>query len=976
MAAPDTRFIWDDQSTINPNTAVGADYVDRPVLMTVFSSDKGPEEFKKELTGEDFFALYGDNPNFFKHGQALLEAAAIANAGGLQYCKRVVAPDSKLANLALMASVKEVEVQKTNPKGKPLYYKDEVNETYWVEKKESDIPDEFLKTIQDFNKDVWEDYTPEVKATTDVNKEAWNEYTPKVVETDKIDTDSWKECTADKVDGEEIDTASWKEYKLSGGETGNEIPEYKKEKVSTYTVNAKVYVMKEAKKVFYQAIVAKKPLYKQVDEVIEDYNPEKVDTYVKDKSKVKAKDGKFYIAKQSKKPLYKTKSEDIEEYKEANVASYKKDSKVKVSSTSGFVYYIALVDKTSLYVQETEAIDEYKPEEAEIYPVNGKVKYGEKFYKKVKDEKKPLFTEHQEPDVKEYAPDQEYKAGFYVLYGGKYYVAAKDITGKETDADTTPGAVSKVESIDAKTDDKANDPIMIKAAKIKYFLKSLPSEDQINDTDHISEVFNNVTSALLNKKDELIDNQDPESTNYVLFSLTDTGRGISNKKIRVYADTSTRRPVPYIKYVLKVMEGNKTLETHYFTFDPLIVESIDGTAANAKNKSIKQVINQNSNNLKCEFYEYEWNKMAKDVAAKSGVHVEEVAHMDILFGYDRYGKLSNSVVIDSESDNISVENGVLLKNGDYGAFGKYPIQLPEILDKVGDSTGLTLYDNQVLKVFTGEYSDDIYDLDNTRIDAIFDANYKKEIKDAIDALVTFREDCFFFRDFGLGLSTLNEIDTVNDLYKHNKFVANYINSYDVIEPYYRKQVNVTVMYNLVTRFVAHYLNGVNRPFCGQAYGVTFENDIVPGTINFSPKRTPQTDYNAQTYNQKQWFDDNRLNYIAYYSGIPTMDTEYTSQEQYTQLSWINNVLLVQSIIHEIRRQCPKNRYIFMDGQDLIRYKSDVEAVLNKYRSQFKEITIEYAEDELYEQNKIFYAVIKVKFRDFIQSEIFKITMIN
>ena len=184
------------------------------------------------------------------------------------------------------------------------------------------------------------------------------------------------------------------------------------------------------------------------------------------------------------------------------------------------------------------------------------------------------------------------------------------------------------------------------------------------------------------------------------------------------------------------------------------------------------------------------------------------------------------------------------------------------------------------------------------------------------------------------------------------------------------------MYNLVTRFVGHYLNGVNRPFCGQAYGVTFENDIIPGTINFSPKRTPQTDENAQTYNQKEWFDNERLNYIAYYSGIPTLDTEYTSQTEYTQLSWINNVLLVQKIIHEIRKQCPKNRYTFLDGQDLLRYKADVEAVRNRYKSQFKEIGVEYAEDEQYELNKIFYAVIKVKFRDFIQSEIFKITMIN
>ena len=40
------------------------------------------------------------------------------------------------------------------------------------------------------------------------------------------------------------------------------------------------------------------------------------------------------------------------------------------------------------------------------------------------------------------------------------------------------------------------------------------------------------------------------------------------------------------------------------------------------------------------------------------------------------------------------------------------------------------------------------------------------------------------------------------------------------------------------------------------------------------------------------------------------------------------------------------------------------------------LSIEYVKDDQYELNKIFYAVIKVSFKDFIQSEIFKLTMIN
>lgn len=905
MAAPDTRFIWDDQSVINPNTAVGNDGVDRPVLMTVFSSDKGPEKFQKELSGEDFFALYGDNPNYFKHGQALVQAAAIANAGGLQYAKRVVAPDSKLANLALIATVRADKIQKTNAKGKPLYYKTEVDQTYWAVKEEADIPDAY-KTK---------------RITTDINTDAWEDYTPEMIEV--FDTDSWDEVPQPTVKA--VDALSWEEISQPMVEVPDTtIPAYSDADVPTYGVGK---VVKSGTK-FYKAKVAHKPLMIDVpDEHVPEYSVANVSTYVI--GTVVKFETKFYKAKVANKPLKKQVQESIDNYNEAAVDTYIVGSKVKEAGH----YYKAKVEKTSLYKI--------------VWDIN----------------------------VPAYAPGTAYAVGKFVVYGGKYYAAAQAITGTEVGVDTTPGIAVQVETTDSKTNDVSNTPIKVDAAMIKYSLKAVPLTEQINNTDDIDKVFNSVVATVEETKDTLVVPETGEK-NYVLFTLTDTGRGISNKKIRIYADTSARRPVRYIKYVMKVLEGNKELETHYFTFDNLIVESSDGSAANAKNKAVDQVINQNSRNIRCKYYESEWNKFVDDVSEKSKLTKNEVAHMDILFAFDRYGKVSNAVGIDPAGDNLSVENGILLQNGDNGAFGDYPIALPEILNSVGDSTGMSLYDNQVLRVFNGSFADDIYDLDNTRIDAIFDANYKRDIKDAIHELVTFREDCFFFRDFGLGLTTLNEIEAVNDTYKKNKFVANYINSYDVIEPYYRKQVNVTIMYNLVTRFVGHYLNGVNRPFCGQAYGVTFENDIIPGTINFSPKRTPQTDENAQTYNQKEWFDNERLNYVAYYSGIPTLDTEYTSQTEYTQLSWINNVLLVQKIIHEIRKQCPKNRYTFLDGQDLLRYKADVEAVLNRYKSQFKEIGVEYAEDEQYELNKIFYAVIKVKFRDFIQSEIFKITMIN
>jgi hypothetical protein len=112
MAIVGTKFIWDDQSDITALAAPAEDTVDRPVFMCVFSSDKGPEEFQKLLMGKKFFDLYGTVPSFSKHGQTLLQAANIINAGGRLFCKRVVAEDSTLANIGICVKVEKFKFKK------------------------------------------------------------------------------------------------------------------------------------------------------------------------------------------------------------------------------------------------------------------------------------------------------------------------------------------------------------------------------------------------------------------------------------------------------------------------------------------------------------------------------------------------------------------------------------------------------------------------------------------------------------------------------------------------------------------------------------------------------------------------------------------------------------------------------------------------------------------------------------------------
>ena len=120
----------------------------------------------------------------------------------------------------------------------------------------------------------------------------------------------------------------------------------------------------------------------------------------------------------------------------------------------------------------------------------------------------------------------------------------------------------------------------------------------------------------------------------------------------------------------------------------------------------------------------------------------------------------------------------------------------------------------------------------------------------------------------------------------------------------------------------------------------------------------------------------RVNYASYIDNQLVIESLYTSQDRHTQWSYINNVMGIQDVVRAIRTRCPIIRYTFIDGEDLERYKADVEEVLAPFQSDFKQLSVEYLADATYSANKIFYATLKVVYRDFVQTEWFKITALN
>lgn len=450
---------------------------------------------------------------------------------------------------------------------------------------------------------------------------------------------------------------------------------------------------------------------------------------------------------------------------------------------------------------------------------------------------------------------------------------------------------------------------------------------------------------------------------FPLIVITDNGRGESKKKIRIVPNYEYSKDYDFMLYNFIVNEEGTSLVNKLVSLDPEVKYL-------SSNVSIKNQFNYQMSQIKTEFIESSYRELIQYIADATGNTFKEVQSIDILNGTDRKGeKLSYIHVFGTTEEekaqldyNVDIDlqtvYGNQLVGGSNGAFGSAPIDTPEYADAVAG-------------FFNGEYTDDIYDVDNLKFDFVIDANYPSKVKKAIEDFVMFREDCSFFCDFGLEVTNFHDIENMVQVSRDDarkadsKFVFYYHNYYDIIDPYTNKQITVTICYDIAALLVDHCRNGRIRPFAGQLYNITLPN-AIEGTVNYIPKIIPGE-------NQKQKMNDIRVNYASYYDGVLTIDSEYTSQKKHTQFSYINNVLATQEVVKAIRTRCPKIRYSFLGQEGLIAYKEDVQNnVLKYYASNFETLQLVYLGDSTYETNKIFYAGINVRFKDFVQTEIFKV----
>lgn len=559
-----------------------------------------------------------------------------------------------------------------------------------------------------------------------------------------------------------------------------------------------------------------------------------------------------------------------------------------------------------------------------------------------------------------------------------------------------------------------------------------------------------------------------EAQEYPLFVITDNGRGISNKAMRIIPDYDTARGLDKMIYRFYIYEGTTLTENVNISLDPTYIFNNEyyGLDKNRMTQVTGEVIPEifdqfiEDISLKYVYKDVDEAKVTDDMKSV-------VAGYDLIFGLTQKGEeiyqldetgavvySGNDAVVAIEiekNEDGSVkeplpeydeETGKLIDikyadlntaygnkflfdgdNGDYGVSpAKYGIEhnvydfykgsdanivteninLPEEPTNAEiDRKAYQTLIRDIARVYFGKDTDgsdidEIWDVDSHKIFAVADANYHKIIKDAMAVFVTFRKDCIFLRDSGIGFY---DVKSAQDVYTNytldfvkylknpnfinivealgidpkinqeiaelrSKFIVDYGTTYEVIDPGSKKHIEVTMIYDLVTPLVTQYItSGPFAPLAGTYNGFQL-NSAIQGTVNFTPIITPSS-------NQKQAVDDIRLNYAIFEEeDICVVQSNYTSQDKNTQLSFANNVLAIQEVARVVRTACPRNRFSLITGSDMSEYATAVTRVLEGYNSYFETLEFQYTQDPLRSIQKIFYASINFSFNNWAQTEIF------
>lgn len=515
-----------------------------------------------------------------------------------------------------------------------------------------------------------------------------------------------------------------------------------------------------------------------------------------------------------------------------------------------------------------------------------------------------------------------------------------------------------------------NVPVMTSKASVQFGAKYVNGCKTIKDVEHImdsvhkgpEQIDGTITPVTYTGIDDLPDasladsNSDPDfpdliidENSYVLplFIITEKGRGLSNRRVRIVPDYPNSKNSKYFRYHLEVIESGKILFKNTFAFDN---DYVDGSI----NRNM-ETQSQNNQFVNVKILNQYTDEFFKVIEEFSGLDKNTInATICLVEGKDKLGKPLPTLEVGGV--NLQHTFGIRLSGGDHGSFG----------NNNHDITKNEKYVDLLESFYKGDLDENVWRRDELFFNLICDANFDQRVKRAIEYLAKTREDVTALLDMGTTITEFNDYAIEIQQYD-TKFVDNTYYQYgEIINKFNNRKIVTTLPMLIGKRAKQHFDAGRSRPMAGKSFGFSFPELL---TVNHTPKETPRI-------NEKEILRDNRINFGTIQNNVFTLETNYTMQQEHTQLSYSSNVLAIQHLIQDIRKAAPSVRYLSLSAEDLEIQKEKYNSVCARHSNNFEVCRFDYVGDEEDALSKTFKGRILVVCKDFTMREEFDIFVIH
>lgn len=309
------------------------------------------------------------------------------------------------------------------------------------------------------------------------------------------------------------------------------------------------------------------------------------------------------------------------------------------------------------------------------------------------------------------------------------------------------------------------------------------------------------------------------------------------------------------------------------------------------------------------------------------------------------------------TDDISVDRpqGIQLAGGDDGAFSS-------------TNSDQAIYEATTqcyIDAFEGNLDKMILSTRRVPADAILDANYPFEVKEALATFANFREDCLLYLDAGTE-TTLAQIDNMIEQYKvfNTRNISKEFQHYTTRDFETQKKVEVTVTFFFAQTLANHY----------RQYGshVPFVKAYTQLTGHIKDSLEPVVDDIDLDVKEKLY--KNRINYFeTIEENVYQRCSQNTAQMINSDLMEENNMNTLFLLKKNLERDCWNRLYDFTSAEDRARFSEVETAKFANWRgSKLDTISINFDVNEWEMERSIVHCYVAVQFRNLMKRVIIEI----